>query len=83
MQNAVILLAVGLGLGTLLTATFGSGNYQTGRSNDRVMAQTNTQTGAIRLCVQEVFPSGDPRRVPGSTIKNYFVECTDWYEKTD
>lgn len=82
MQNAVILLAVGLGLGTLLTATFGSGNFQTGRSNDRVMAQTNTQTGAIRLCVQEKYPIDDPR-YEANSIKGYYVECTDWYEKTD
>lgn len=81
MQNAVILLAVGLALGTLFTGTFGSGNYQTVPANGNVMAQTNTQTGAIRLCAPEKYSFDDPRR--GNGINGFYVECTDWHEKDD
>jgi hypothetical protein len=53
MLNAIILLLGGITLGVLLASTLGSGIYQSvefGVGRNKVLAQTNSQTGAIRLC---------------------------------
>lgn len=81
MQNTIILLVAGVALGVLLASTFGSGIYQSVEfGNNRVsLAQTNSQTGAIRLCEPDIYAAGDPRR--GEGIERYYIRCTSWFEK--
>jgi hypothetical protein len=80
MQNSIILLVAGVVAGALFASTLGSGIYQSVTLSDRALiGQTNTQTGAIRLCAPVSHDFGDPRR--GPNVEQYFVNCTDWYEK--
>lgn len=82
MQNTVILMVAGVALGVLLASTFGSGIYQSGEfgmGSRKVVAQTNSQTGAIRLCEPVRYAAGDPRR--GEGVASFYVSCTSWFEK--
>lgn len=83
MQNTIILLVAGVALGVLLASTLGSGIYQSGElgmGNRKVVAQTNSQTGAIRLCEPVRYATGDPRR-RGEGVAGFYVSCTSWFEK--
>jgi hypothetical protein len=81
MLNAIILLVGGITLGVLLASTLGSGVYQsvTAAADRTMIVQTNTQTGAIRLCAPESYSYEDPLR--GDGIRQLYVDCTDWFEK--
>lgn len=82
MQNTIILLVAGVALGVLLASTLGTGIYQSGElgvGSRKVVAQTNSQTGAIRLCEPVRYATGDPRR--GVGVAGFYVSCTTWFEK--
>jgi hypothetical protein len=83
MLNAIILLLGGITLGVLLASTLGSGIYQSvefGVGRNKVLAQTNSQTGAIRLCEPVRYSRDDTRR--GEGIAGFYLSCTSWFEKT-
>ena len=80
MQNVIVALLGGAIFGALAVAAFGTGQYHTELSNERgLVVQTNTTTGALRLCGVQLYPIGDPRW--GRDAHNAFYVCGEWAEK--